>query len=665
MKWAGKTGKTSTLILAVLAVLFSVSMGVILASFGEHVNALWLVVAAVSFYVLAYRTYGSFIAARILALDDSNSVPSHTKKDGQDYVPTNKTLLFGHHFAAIAGAGPLIGPVLAAQFGYLPGFLWILIGAVFAGAVHDFVILVASVRKGGRSLAAIAREEVGELAGAVCAITVFLIIVVAMAGLSIVVINAMKESAWSTFTLLSTVPIAMLMGFYIFRFRTGAIGEGTLIGLTLLALSLVGGGYLAESTWGSFFQFTRNEILFGLAVYAFIASILPVWLLLTPRDYLSSYLKIGVIGLLGISVVFLAPEIQMPAVTGFAGGHGPIIPGEIFPFMFITIACGALSGFHALVSSGTTPKMIDKESDTVFIGYGAMLMEGFVGIMALIAATVLVPGDYFAINSHLSAEALAAMGFPVSDIKELALMVQEETLEGRTGGAVSLAVGMAFIFKSVPLLSKITAVLYHFAIVFEAVFILTTIDAGTRVARYIFQDAAGYLFPKMRDIHWFPGMLFASFTVTALWSGLVYTGSVSTIWPLFGITNQLLAGIALGIGIVYLLNRNKGSLALVAGVPFAFIILITVYASYRQVFADGFGFLFRLRDLPRQLAEKQIDATHYSAMKLTYTLDIILLALIILFAGIIIGSILKRAWVKIKEKGDTLTAVSPAKEQST
>ena len=473
------------LIWALMAVTCAVAFGFVVGIINPHekVNALWLVVAAGCLYVLALRFYGRFVARRVLQLNDDRITPAHRLNDGTNFYPANKYVLFGHHFAAIAGAGPLLGPVLAAQFGYLPGFLWLVVGAVLAGAVQDFIILVASMRRNGRSLPEIARDEIGVFTGMVTGIAVLFIVVVALAGLGLAVVNALYRNAWGTFTIAMTVPIALLMGFYLQRFRPGRVGEMSALGVGMLIVAVILGRIVGQSEYASWFQFERQTLVWLLAGYGFLASVLPGWMLLVPRDYLSTFMKVGVILALGLGVIVLAPSLEMPRVTAFVHGGGPIIPGTVFPFIFITIACGAISGFHSLVASGTTPKMIARESQAI-VGYGAMLMESFVGVIALIAASVLMPGDYLAINTFLSSDTLAGMGFPVAKIQELSRLVEVD-VSGRPGGAVSLAVGMAFIFAGLPGMAGLMAYWYQFALLFEALFILTTLDAGTRVGRLL------------------------------------------------------------------------------------------------------------------------------------------------------------------------------------
>ena len=525
-------------------------------------NAMPLVITAIALFVLAYRFYFSFIAAKVLTLEDSRSTPSGRLFDGQNYVPMSKWVLFGHHFAAIAGAGPLVGPVLACQFGYFPGFLWMVIGAVMAGSVHDFVIMTASIRHDGKSLAEIARMEIGKVTSTITtSVATFLIIIVAMAGLGLVVVNSLSESSWGTFTIAATIPIALLMGLWMFRFRKGKTVEATIIGVTLLTAAVILGKYIPGSPIASWFTFDHKTLTILLCCYGFFASVLPVWLLLSPRDYLSSIMKLTVIGMLAVGIIIVAPNLKMPAFTAYAWGGGPVIPGTLFPYLFITIACGAISGFHSLVSSGTTPKMIMRESHIKFIAVGSMLSEGVVSVLALIAASSLFPLDYFQINvspekfSQILPQ-LHAMGFTTSDLPRLSAAVGEK-VAGRTGGAVSLAVGMAQIFSSIPGLKNLMSYWYHFAIMFEALFILTTIDAGTRIARFILQESLGKFYKPFSRTTWLPGNLLASGIVVIFWGYFIYTGSVSTIWPMFGTANQLLATIALTIGTTYIINRGK------------------------------------------------------------------------------------------------------------
>ena len=571
---------TASIVWAGLAVLSAVGFGVVtgIVHPDEKVNGLWLVVAAACIYVLAYRFYGGFLARRVVELDNRRITPAHRLNDGANFHPTNRWVLFGHHFAAIAGAGPLLGPVLAAQFGFLPGFLWLVVGAVLAGAVQDFIILVASMRRNGRSLAQIARDEIGAVTGLATAIAVLFVVVVALAGLAMAVVNALFHNPWGTFTLAMTIPIAFFMGFYLERWRPGRVGEVTVIGVVLLVAAVIAGRAVAQSSLAGWFDLERSTLVWLMAAYGFFASVLPVWMLLVPRDYLSSFMKVSVIALLGVGVIVMAPTIEMPRVTGFIAGGGPIIPGPIFPFVFITIACGAISGFHSLVSSGTTPKMIDRESHAL-VGYGAMLMESFVGVIALIAASLLLPGDYFAINTTLSADALGALGYPVAHIQELSRLVEQQVM-GRPGGAVSLAVGMASIFSALPGMTGLMAYWYQFALLFEALFILTTVDAGTRVARYLVQELGGTVYAPLRTVNWMPGNIGASLLVVGSWGYLLATGTVSTLWPMFGAANQLLGMLALCVGTTVLIKMGKARYLWVTTVPMVFVGVITLSASY-------------------------------------------------------------------------------------
>lgn len=564
----------------IAAVSLSVVVGIINPS--EKVNALWLVVAAGCFYAITYRFYASFLVTKVLVINEKRTTPAKKLYDGMDYHPTNRWVLFGHHFAAIAGAGPLIGPMLAAQFGYLPGFLWILIGSALGGAVHDTVILFASVRRNGHSLAQIARDEIGPVGGIAAALAILFIIIVALAGLGLAVVNALSKSPWGTFTIALTIPIALFMGIYLYRLRPGKVVDVSIIGVTLLLIAVITGHYIPGSFLDPFFNLSRNSLILSIVIYGFIASVLPVWMLLAPRDYLSTYMKIGTIFLLAFGVIIMTPNIQMPAVTRFAEGGGPIIPGKLFPFMFITIACGAISGFHSLISSGTTPKMIMSEKDIPFIGYGAMLVEGFVSVMALIAATILIPGDYFAINTKLSFDAIAALGFPVDRAVELSKMVGTDVV-GRPGGAVSLAVGMASIFSNLPGMKGLMPYWYNFAIMFEALFILTTVDAGTRVGRFLLQELGGYIYKPLSKTGWLPGNIVASFFVVTAWGYLIYSGSISTIWPMFGVANQLLAAIALGVGTVVIVKSGKLQYAWITFIPMLFMFTTTLTASWKLI----------------------------------------------------------------------------------
>ena len=559
-------------------------------------SALPIIIGALCVIAIAYRYYSAFIAAKVLVLDDTRPLPSRTMYDGQNYYPTNKWVLFGHHFAAISGAGPLVGPVLAAQFGFLPGLLWLVIGVCIGGAVHDFMILVASIRRRGKSLAEIARTEISPLSGLVAGIAILFIVVIALAGLGLVVVNALAESAWGTFTVGFTIPLALLMGLYMYRFRVGKIAEASIIGITGLLFAVWLGGRISDSSFASTFTLSRNTIIILMAAYGFIASVLPVWMLLCPRDYLSSYLKIGTVAFLIIGVIVVAPHLNMPAFTPFVAGGGPVIPGKVYPFVFITIACGAISGFHALIASGTTPKMIEKETDARMIGYGAMLMEGVVGVVALIAATSLFPGDYFAINTPQKTDAQKAAYVQMVDshagssfdlqpkeIDQLEAESGEKNLRGRTGGAVTLALGIAKIFNGIPGLAGLMKYWYHFAIMFEALFILTTIDTGTRVARFLVGEFAGRFYAKFEQPNWLPGSLLTTFVVVAGWAAFIWSGSISTIWPMFGIANQLLASVALCVATTIIINMGKVRYSWVTLVPLSFVASTTLVAGWLSI----------------------------------------------------------------------------------
>jgi carbon starvation protein len=545
---------------------------------------------------IAYRYYSAFIAARVLALNDSNPVPSQTMYDGHNYYPTNKWVLFGHHFAAISGAGPLIGPVLAAQFGFLPGLLWLVVGVCLGGAVHDFMILAASIRRKGKSLAEIARTEISGVSGFVAGVAILFIVIIALAGLGLVVVNALAESPWGTFTVGFTIPLALFMGLYMYRFRKGKIIEATIIGVVGLLFAVYIGGRVADSSWAAAFTLSPHKVTILMAAYGFIASVLPVWLLLCPRDYLSSYLKIGTVAVLIIGVILVHPNLQMPAITPFVGGGGPVVPGKVYPFVFITIACGAISGFHSLISSGTTPKMIAKETDARMIGYGSMLMEGIVGVVALIAATSLFPGDYFAINTQQTTDAQkakyvrmvddhTAQGFNLQpqEIDRLQQESGEKNLRGRTGGAVTLALGIAKIFDGIPGLRGLMKYWYHFAIMFEALFILTTIDTGTRVARFLLGEFGGRFYRKLEEPNWLPGSILTSAAVVAAWAAFIWSGSISTIWPMFGIANQLLAAVALCVATTVTINLGKARYSWVTIAPLSFVATTTLVAGYQSI----------------------------------------------------------------------------------
>lgn len=608
-----------------VALLGAAALGGIALNRGESINSLWLIVAALCVYALGYRFYSAFVAAKVLMLDATRATPAERLADGRDFIPTHRWIVFGHHFAAIAGPGPLVGPTLAAQFGYLPGTLWILLGAVLGGCVQDFVILFCSIRRNGRSLGQMARDELGMIGGAAALMGVLAIMIILIAVLGLVVVNAMRHSPWATLTVAATIPIAMLIGLYMRNLRPGRVIEGSLLGFALLVLAVVGGGWIDENaalrTW---FDYDGPPLALLVIGYGFVAAVLPVWLLLAPRDYLSTFMKIGTIVALALAIVVLRPEIRMPALTQFIDGSGPVFGGKIFPFVFITIACGAISGFHALIASGTTPKLLSNEQDCRFIGYGAMAMESFVAIMAMIAACVLEPGLYFAINSPAGlvgaepAQAVATIsswGFPVTadQMAELARQMGETSLFARTGGAPSLAVGMASIFASA-FGGNLLALWYHFAIMFEALFILTTVDAGTRVARFMLQDLLGNVVPALGRTSWYPSVILCSALVVLGWGYFLYNGTIdplggiNSLWPLFGIANQMLAAIALCVATTIIVKSGRAHHAWVTAAPLAWLVIITTAAAWEKLFSPELrvGFLAHANDLAAQIANGSI-----------------------------------------------------------
>ena len=585
-----------------LAVLGACALGVVALRRGEAINALWIVVASVALYLVAYRYYSLFIATKVMQLDPRRATPAVLNNDGLDYVPTNKHILFGHHFAAIAGAGPLVGPVLAAQMGYLPGTLWLIAGVVLAGAVQDFMILFLSTRRNGRSLGDMVREEMGRIPGTIALFGCFLIMIIILAVLALIVVKALAESPWGMFTVMATIPIAMFMGIYMRYIRPGRIGEISLIGVVLLLLSIWAGGLVAaDPVWGPAFTFTGVQITWMLVGYGFVAAVLPVWLVLAPRDYLSTFLKIGTIIALAIGILVLAPELKMPALTQFTDGTGPVWKGTLFPFLFITIACGAVSGFHALISSGTTPKLLDNEVNARYIGYGGMLMESFVAIMAMVAASVIEPGVYFAMNSPAAvvgsdvvtvAQTVSSWGFAITPeaLEAVARDIGEHTVLARAGGAPTLAVGIAQILHQVLPGENTMAFWYHFAILFEALFILTAVDAGTRAGRFMLQDLLGSFVPALKRTESWGANLLATAGCVALWGYLLYQGvidplgGINTLWPLFGISNQMLAGIALMLGTVVLIKMKRQQYMWVTLVPAVWLLICTTTAGFIKLF---------------------------------------------------------------------------------
>ncbi|MCJ2014061.1 carbon starvation CstA family protein [Methylobacterium sp. J-076] len=639
---------------ALVGALGAAALSIVAVERGEAVNALWIVVAAVCVYLIAYRYYSKFIAEKVMQLDARRATPALRHNDGLDYVPTNKSVLFGHHFAAIAGAGPLVGPVLAAQMGYLPGMLWILAGVVLAGAVQDFMVLFVSMRRDGRSLGELIRAELGAVPGVIALFGTFLIMVILLAVLALIVVKALAESPWGTFTVMSTIPIAILMGVYTRYIRPGKIGEVSVVGFVLLMAAIFGGGQVADSpVWAPAFTFTGTQLCWMLIGYGFVASVLPVWLLLAPRDYLSTFLKIGTIAGLALGIAFVAPHLQMPAITKFVDGTGPVWAGSLFPFLFITIACGSVSGFHALISSGTTPKLIANERDARFVGYGAMLMESFVAIMALVSACVIDPGVYFTMNSpaalvgttpETAAAAVTKLGFATTPevITQTAADVGEHTIISRAGGAPTLAVGMAHIISSAIGGKAMMAFWYHFAILFEALFILTAVDAGTRACRFMVQDLVGLVAPGFkRTDAWVPSILATAISVGA-WGYFLYQGvtdplgGINTLWPLFGISNQMLAAVALTLCTVVIFKMKRERYAFVTIIPTAWLCICTLTAGYQKIFSADpkIGFLAHADRYASAAAEGKLlapakNAGQMSQIVLNDRIDAVLAALFI------------------------------------
>ncbi|KQQ77641.1 carbon starvation CstA family protein [Acinetobacter sp. Leaf130] len=621
-----KSTLPSKLVWSLVAIIGAISFGMLALSRGEHVNAVWLVLAAACVYSIAYRFYSLFIATKVFELNPRRLTPAHRLADGLDYVPTNKYVLFGHHFAAIAGAGPLVGPILAAQMGFLPGTIWLLVGVVVAGAVQDFLVLFISTRRDGRSLGEMAKQELGSFAGIVVMLGALGVMIIILAVLALVVVKALAHSPWGVFTIAATIPIALFMGVYMRFIRPGRIAEVSIIGFVLMMLAIVYGGHVAaDPYWGEFFTLTGTQLTWCLIIYGFIASVLPVWLLLAPRDYLSTFLKIGVILGLAVGIIIALPELKMPAVTHFIDGTGPVFSGSLFPFLFITIACGAISGFHALVSSGTTPKLIDNEADIRVIGYGGMLMESFVGIMAMICATVLDPGVYFAINApaavlgttvESAAEAVRNLGFVVTPemLTVLAQEVGESSILSRTGGAPTFAIGMAHIISEIFNSRSMMAFWYHFAILFEALFILTAVDAGTRACRFMVQDTVGIVIPKIKSSGSFVGNLVGTAVAVGGWGFFVYQGvidplgGVNSLWPLFGVGNQMLASMALILGTVILFKMKKEKYVWVTIIPTIFLFVTCMTAGWQKIFHENpkIGFLAQANRFSDAIARGEI-----------------------------------------------------------
>jgi carbon starvation protein len=661
----------------VVALAGALAWGVLALHRGETISAAWLVLAAVGTYLLGYRFYSRFLAQRVFGLNDRRATPAERLTNGRDFVPTSRWVLFGHHFAAIAGAGPLVGPVLAAQFGYLPGTIWLVFGVVLGGAVQDFIILFGSMRRDGNSLGQMAKEETGPVTGLLAMVAVLAIMVILLAVLALVVVNALKDSPWGVFTILCTIPIAILMGYWMKVWRPGRTLEASALGVLLLMAALVGGRYVAASpTLAPYFTASGLTIAYGMIAYGFIASVLPVWMLLCPRDYLSTFMKIGTILLLALGILLVLPPLRLPAVTQFVDGTGPVFAGKLFPFAFITIACGAISGFHALVASGTTPKMLTRESDARLIGYGGMLMESFVAVMALCAAALLEPGIYFAINAPLTtlggtvqsaAEVIRGWGFTVTpeQIDGLAAAVGEKTLLGRTGGAPSLAVGMAHIFSSA-FGAGLMALWYHFAIMFEALFILTTVDTGTRVGRFMLQELAGQVWRPLGRTSWYPSIVFASALVVAGWGYFLVQGvldplgGINSLWPLFGISNQLLAAVALCVGTTILIKSGKARYAWVTLLPLAWLLAATLTAGWQKVFAADprLGFLAHAAVVGQQIADGTLEASRGARLIFNDRLDAVV-TIVFMVVTVLVLLASAREWLLI------LTRRKPARVRET
>ncbi|HWB84786.1 MAG TPA: carbon starvation CstA family protein [Bryobacteraceae bacterium] len=665
---------------AAVAALAAFCLGGIAIYRGEHINSIWLVLAAACTYAVGFRFYAKFIAARVMALNNKRATPAERLRNGHDFEPTNKWILFGHHFAAIAGPGPLVGPVLAAQFGYLPGTLWIIIGAVLGGAVQDFFILFASIRRDGKSLGQMAREEIGSVGGAIALVTVLMIMIILLAPVALVVVNALKSSPWATFTIAATMPIAVFMGLYLRYWRPGKVLECSALGFLLVMADIFAGRWVAaSSTLAPIFTLSAMALAIAIIIYGFLASALPVWLLLAPRDYLSTFVKLGVILMLAAGILFVRPELQLPAFTRFIDGTGPIFAGKIFPFCFITIACGAISGFHSLISSGTTPKMIAREGHAWPVGYGSMLLESFVAIMAMIAACVMQPGVYFAVNSPAgvvgatpaaAVATISSWGFPVgvAQMQELARNVGEQTLFNRTGGAPSLALGMAHIFSRTGGGQAVIGFWYHFAIMFEALFILTIIDAGTRVGRFMLQDLLGHVSAPLGRTSWMPGVIGASAAIVAGWGYFLVQGvrdplgGINSLWPLFGISNQLLAAIALCVATTILLKMHGAKYMWITCLPLAWLVTVTFSAAWQKIFSPlpALGFLAQAAKLEAALAAGSVaDASTTKALIFNARLDAFVCGIfLLLVAAILLDSI--RVWVGIlRGKRDARVCEAP------
>jgi carbon starvation protein len=662
----------------VVALAGAAGWGMLALSRGETISAAWLVLAAVGTYLVAYRFYSRFLAERVFGLNDRRATPAERMGNGRDFVPTSRWVLFGHHFAAIAGAGPLVGPVLAAQFGWLPGTIWIVFGVVLGGAVQDFIILFASMRRDGKSLGQMAKEEIGPATGILAMIAIMAIMIILLAVLALVVVNALRDSPWGVFTILCTIPIAVLMGFWMKVWRPGHTLEASLAGVALLMVALVAGRWVAESpALAPLFTHSATTIAWAIIAYGFVASVLPVWMLLCPRDYLSTFMKIGVILMLALGILLAMPPLRLPALTQFVDGTGPVFAGKLFPFAFITIACGAISGFHALVASGTTPKMLARESDARLIGYGGMLMESFVAVMAICAAAILDPGVYFAINSPLpvlggSAEAaartIAGWGFSVTpgQMDELARRMGESTLLARAGGAPSLAVGMAEIFSGA-FGRGLSALWYHFAIMFEALFILTTVDTGTRVGRFMLQELAGYVWKPLGRTSWYPSTVLASALVVAGWGWFLVQGvtdplgGINTLWPLFGISNQLLAAVALCVGTTILIKAGKQRYAWTTLLPLAWLLVVTFTAGWQKIFAADprLGFLAHARQVAEQVAAGAMDPGRGARLVFNDRLDAIVAAAFMLVTVLLVAASVREWILVLRRRKPAVTRETP------
>ncbi len=661
------------LLWSLVALAGAAGWGMLALGRGETVSAAWLILAAVGTYLIAYRFYSRFLATRVFGLDNRRATPAERLGNGRDFVPTTRWVLFGHHFAAISGAGPLIGPVLAAQFGYLPGTLWIVFGVVLAGAVQDFTILVGSMRRDGKSLGQMAKEEIGAFTGLAAMVAILAIMIILLAVLALVVVNALRDSPWGLFTISCTIPIAMLMGFWMKAWRPGRTLEASAAGVVLLLLALVGGQQVAASpTLAPLFTWTPVTLALALVAYGFVASVLPVWMLLAPRDYLSTFMKIGTIVLLAATILIELPDLKLPALTRFIDGTGPVFAGKLFPFAFITIACGAISGFHALVASGTTPKMVRREEDARLIGYGGMLMESFVAVMAMCAAAVLDPGVYFAINVPLAklggnavaaAETIRGWGFAVTpeQMDALARQVGEATLLGRTGGAPSLAVGMATLFSGA-FGEHLLALWYHFAIMFEALFILTTIDAGTRVGRFMLQELAGHVWAPLGRTSWYPSIVLSSLLVVLGWGWFLVQGvldplgGINSLWPLFGISNQLLASVALCVGTTLIIKAGRARYAWATLLPLAWLLVVTLTASWQKIFSPErrIGFLTDAAALQAEIAAGTLDPVRGGRLIFNDHLNAVMASVfVVIVLAVVLSSL--REWIRIIRGGTPVT----------